>query len=104
MNQPLVPKMRGSGRRRSWSRGTASRSTPQANQVQIGVIVDTSFLGVSKRYVVRMPWGQEITAFEQNTGIRGGMAPGTQVDVRWRPEIAFLLDASQDIHAGAQEE
>ena len=65
-----------------------------------GVIVDTSFIGVSTQYLVRTAWGQEITAFEQNTGARGVMSPGTAVDFTWRPEFAFLLDASQDVSAG----
>jgi spermidine/putrescine transport system ATP-binding protein len=65
-----------------------------------GTIVDTSFIGVSTQYVVRTAWGQEITAFEQNTGARGVLAPGTAVDFTWRPEFAFLLDASQDVSAG----
>ena len=30
--------------------------------------------------------------------------PGTKVDVSWRPEFAFLLDASQDVEAGREEE
>jgi len=61
-----------------------------------------SFVGVSMQYLVRMPWGQELTAFEQNTGLRSLLAPGTKVDVSWRPEYAFLLDASQDVHAGIE--
>jgi spermidine/putrescine transport system ATP-binding protein len=51
-----------------------------------------------------MPWGDEMIAFEQNTGARGLMSPGTKVDVSWRPEFAFLLDASQDVEAGREEE
>ncbi|MFT4082482.1 MAG: ABC transporter ATP-binding protein [Nocardioides sp.] len=74
------------------------------NHMRGAVIVDTSFIGVSTQYVVRMPWGQELTVFEQNTGARGVMAPGTTVDVSWRPEFAFLLDANQDVNAGTEEE
>lgn len=66
-------------------------------------IVSTSFIGVSTQYVVRTAWGQEIAAFEQNTGARGVMPPGTAVDFSWRPEFAFLLDASQDASAGIEE-
>ncbi|GAA1962573.1 ABC transporter ATP-binding protein [Nocardioides panacihumi] len=68
------------------------------------VIVDSSFIGVSTQYVVKMPWGREMMAFEQNTGARGVLAPGTKVDVSWRPEFAFLLDASQDVDAGIEED
>jgi spermidine/putrescine transport system ATP-binding protein len=69
-----------------------------------GTIVDTSFIGVSTQYVVRTAWGQEISAFEQNTGARGVMAPGTAVDFSWRPEFAFLLPPDQDVAAGTEEE
>ena len=74
------------------------------NHMTGGVITDVSFVGVSTQYLVRMPWGQELMAFEQNTGRRGVLAHGTKVDVSWRPEFAFLLPASQDVHAGVVEE
>ncbi len=69
------------------------------------VVVDASYIGVSTEYTLRMPWGQEIICFEQNTGRRGGLVPvGTKVDVSWRPEFAFLLDSSQDATAGTEED
>jgi len=74
------------------------------NHMNGGFITDVSFIGVSTQYQVKMPWGQEIIAFEQNTGARGILAPGTKVDVSWRPEFAFLLDASQDAKAGIEED
>lgn len=74
------------------------------NTLSGGVITDTSFIGVSTQYQVRMPWGQEIMAFEQNTGARGVLPPGTKVSVTWRPEFAFLLDASQDVNAGIEDD
>jgi spermidine/putrescine transport system ATP-binding protein len=65
-----------------------------------GTVIDTSFIGVSTQYVIKTAWGEEIAAFEQNTGARPVLAPGTAVDFSWRPEFAFLLDASQDASAG----
>jgi spermidine/putrescine transport system ATP-binding protein len=73
------------------------------NHMTGGVVTDVSFVGVSTQYLVRMPWGQELMVFEQNTGHRTMLAPGTKVDVSWRPEFAFLLDASQDVNAGIEE-
>src|SRR3954470_5893984 len=35
-----------------------------------GVVSDVSFVGVSTQYLVRMPWGQELQVFAQNTGHR----------------------------------
>lgn len=73
------------------------------NHMSGAVVTDVSFVGVSTQYLVRMAWGQELMAFEQNTGSRPIIGVGTKVDVSWRPEFAFLLDASQDVHAGIEE-
>ncbi|MGI9084312.1 MAG: ABC transporter ATP-binding protein [Aeromicrobium sp.] len=69
-----------------------------------GHVTDVSFVGVSTQYMVRMPWGQELMVFEQNTGSRRMLPAGTKVDVSWQPEYAFLLDASQDASAGIEDE
>jgi len=69
-----------------------------------GHITDVSFVGVSTQYMVKMPWGQEIMVFEQNTGARRMLSTGTKVDISWQPEYAFLLDASQDASAGIEED
>lgn len=74
------------------------------NVVGGGVISDVSFIGVSIQYLVRMPWGQELTVFTQNDGSRGLFAVGAPADLCWRPEHTFLLDASQDASAGAEAE
>jgi len=74
------------------------------NHLDGGVVTDVSFVGVSTQYLVRMPWGQELQVFEQNTGRRRLFAHGEKVDVSWRPEYAFLLDASQDVNAGIEED
>jgi spermidine/putrescine transport system ATP-binding protein len=65
-----------------------------------GTVSDVSFIGVSTQYLVRMPWGQELTVFEQNSGTRDGFRVGDRVDLRWLPAHTFLLDAEQDAHAG----
>ncbi len=74
------------------------------NTIPGGVITDASFVGVSTQYLVKMPWGQELQVFEQNTGRSRLFRQGEQVELSWRPEYAFLLDASQDAFAGAQED
>jgi spermidine/putrescine transport system ATP-binding protein len=72
------------------------------NSVPGGVVSDVSFVGVSTQYLVRMPWGQELQVFAQNTGHRRLHRQGEPVELSWRPEYAFLLDHSQDASAGAQ--
>ncbi|HET6153514.1 MAG TPA: ABC transporter ATP-binding protein [Marmoricola sp.] len=74
------------------------------NHLDGGIVTDVSFVGVSTQYMVRMPWGQELQVFEQNTGRRRLFNKGETVDLSWRPEYAFLLDASQDVNAGIEED
>jgi spermidine/putrescine transport system ATP-binding protein len=67
-----------------------------------GIVVDASFTGVSTQYVVRLPWGQDLAAFAQNTG-RGAVLPvGERVAAAWEPEHTFVLDGSEDAEAGVE--
>jgi spermidine/putrescine transport system ATP-binding protein len=75
-----------------------------SNVLQAGVVSDVSFTGVSTQYLVRMPWGQELTVFEQNTGARDIFRVGEVVDLRWREEHTFCLDAAQDARAGVEDD
>jgi spermidine/putrescine transport system ATP-binding protein len=80
---------------------TNGASTPSGtNLLGGGVVSDVSFIGVSTQYLVRMPWGQELTVFQQNSGVVDIVTTGQQVDLHWAPEHTFLLDADQDAHAG----
>jgi spermidine/putrescine transport system ATP-binding protein len=71
-----------------------------ANTLPGGIVTDVSFIGVSTQYLVRMPWSQELTVFEQNTGARDSFQVGDRVALHWSPGHTFLLDADQDAHAG----
>ncbi|MGL5810495.1 MAG: ABC transporter ATP-binding protein [Nocardioides sp.] len=73
-----------------------------AGLVANGVVTDASFIGVSTQYLVRMPWGQELMACEQNTGAREQFRVGDAVDLQWVPEHTFVLDARQDSQAGVE--
>ena len=72
----------------------------ESNQLSGGTVSDVSFTGTSTQYLVRLRSGQELTVFEQNTGVRSPMTAGAQVDLRWARRHTFALDGSQDIHAG----
>ncbi len=78
-----------------------SEDLEDGNQLTGGVVSDVSFVGVSTQYLVRMPWGQELMVFEQNTGQRQSFKSGDEVDLAWSPQHSFLLDADQDAAAGA---
>ena len=84
----------------------APGTTPQngGNVLGGGVVTDASFTGVSTQYLARMPWGQELMVFEQNTGVQKHFSVGDVVDLHWVPDHTFLLDARQDATAGVQRE
>ncbi|GAA3541569.1 polyamine-transporting ATPase [Aeromicrobium flavum] len=85
----------------------AAAGTPidaPGNHIEGGIVTDVNYVGVSTEYLVRMPWGQEIGAFAQNTGHQDILPVGSQVDLSWRPEFAFLLDSDEDPNAGKEEQ
>ena len=61
------------------------------------------FRSVSTQYLVRMPWGQELQVFSQNTGRTRMFTVGEKVELSWRPEYAFCLDINQDAAAGVDD-
>jgi spermidine/putrescine transport system ATP-binding protein len=67
-----------------------------------GVVTDVSFIGVSTQYIVRLPWGQELTVFAQNNGVDAGAHRGDEVILLWAPAHTFALDADEPIDAGAE--
>lgn len=77
-----------------------SETVDGSNRLAGGTVSDVSFIGVSTQYLVRMPWDQELTVFEQNSGARDSFRVGDPVDLHWAPAHTFLLDADQDAHAG----
>jgi spermidine/putrescine transport system ATP-binding protein len=68
-----------------------------------GVVTDASFTGVATHYLVELPWGQEITVVQQNDGTPP-LRRGEPVTVTWAAAHGFGLDASQDAHAGEEQE
>lgn len=80
---------------------TDSQPHPGLDVLPGGVIIDTSFIGVSTQYLVRMPWGQELVVFEQNRESTRILTAGTNVSLGWNPEHSFGLSADQDAAAGA---
>lgn len=67
------------------------RGAGSVNEVP-GTVTDVSFTGLSTQYLVRTPWGQEISVFAQNAGGERRVTVGQQVTVAWRPEHTFPLD------------
>jgi spermidine/putrescine transport system ATP-binding protein len=57
-----------------------------------GTVTDVSFTGLSTQYLVRTPWGQEVSVFAQNAGGEQRVVTGDAVTVAWRAEHTFPLD------------
>lgn len=72
------------------------------NRLPGGVVVDVSFTGVSTQYLVRMPWGQELTVFAQNLGLFSRHEVGSEVVLSWETGHTFLL--AGDATAGTEVE
>jgi spermidine/putrescine transport system ATP-binding protein len=49
---------------------------------------------------VRAPWGQSLTAFEQNVVVGDRSEPGDEVILHWAPEHTFGLDGGENVFAG----
>lgn len=79
-----------------------SETDDGSNLLAGGVVSDVSYVGVSTQYLVRLPWGQELMVFEQNTGARDSFRAGDRVDLHWMPAHTFLLDATQAADAGVE--
>jgi spermidine/putrescine transport system ATP-binding protein len=69
----------------------ATEQVPAGHQGVRGIVTDSSYMGVSTQYLVRAPWGDELTVFVPNSGVAAPIAVASEVTVFWRPEHAFLL-------------
>jgi spermidine/putrescine transport system ATP-binding protein len=58
----------------------------------VGVVSDASFTGVATTYLVRMPWGQELTVTQPNDGTARAVL-AEQVTIAWDPHHAFVIGA-----------
>ncbi|MCX6434933.1 MAG: TOBE domain-containing protein, partial [Actinobacteria bacterium] len=72
----------------------------EANSFGGGVITDISFVGVSTQFQIQMPWGQELSVFEQNDGGASHLQKGDTVTLSWKPSFTFALDGRSDVDAG----
>jgi spermidine/putrescine transport system ATP-binding protein len=73
---------------------------PAHHNVVSGIVTDVSYTGVSTQYLIRAPWGQELTVFEQNVVVGDRCDVGDPVVLHWEPSHTFGLDGSSDIYAG----
>jgi spermidine/putrescine transport system ATP-binding protein len=78
------------------------RVPPGSNVLGGGVVTDAGFTGTSTQYGVRLPSGQRLTAFAQNTGRAAVVPVGSVVTVCWDPAHTFGLDGAEDATAGTE--
>ena len=82
----------------------AGAEVPAGRNTLTGVVTDASFVGVSTQYLVALPWGQELIAFEQNATTGDRPMVGETVAVSWEPNHTFGLDGGEDLNAGIDDE
>ncbi|MGK5738446.1 ABC transporter ATP-binding protein [Micromonospora sp. URMC 103] len=64
---------------------------PVGHQHLTGVVTDASYVGVSTQYLLRTPWGAELSVFAANSGAAQRVAVGVEAVAHWDPRHAFLL-------------
>lgn len=70
---------------------------PSGNNTLEGTVVDVSYAGVSTQYLITLPWGQNITVFEQNVIVGDRSSVGDRVLVHWSPEHTFGLAGGETL-------
>jgi spermidine/putrescine transport system ATP-binding protein len=66
--------------------------TPATHNQVHGVLTDTCYAGVSTEYLLKTPWGQEMSVFSANAAAGEPLSPGTEVVAHWYPPHSFVLD------------
>lgn len=72
---------------------------PSGNNTLEGSVVDVSYAGVSTQYLIELPWGQNITVFEQNVIVGDRSSVGDSVLIHWAPEHTFGLAGGETLLA-----
>ena len=79
---------------------TSDERVPEGHNRVRGVVTDVSYTGVSTQYLIRVPWGAEFVAFEQNVLVGDRCGVGDPVILHWSPANTFGLSA--DATVGSQ--
>jgi spermidine/putrescine transport system ATP-binding protein len=77
----------------------APAATPDGANALEGTVVDTSYLGVSTQYLVRLGSGESVTVYEQNqtrTARSSLHGAGEVVALTWAPEHTFVVPGGED--------
>ena len=67
-------------------------TTPDGHNQVRGVLTDTCYAGVSTEYLLKTPWGQEMSVFSANAAAGEPLQPGTEVVAHWYAPHSFVLD------------
>ena len=81
---------------------TIAGDAPSHGNFVEGSVASALFTGVSTQYEVATRGGDLIGVFVQNLRPGAVLDPGTAVRLTWDAGFAFILDGSEDPHAGAQ--
>jgi spermidine/putrescine transport system ATP-binding protein len=77
--------------------GTSDVSDASRNAIE-GVVLDSSYLGVSTQYLVETPDGRRLVVYAQNLETSGAsevLADGQRVRLTWKPQHTFVIAAEE---------
>jgi spermidine/putrescine transport system ATP-binding protein len=66
-----------------------------------GTVLDASYIGVSTQYLVETGDGHRLTVYAQNletSGASGALADGQPVQLTWKPQHTFVIEAAEHVH------
>ncbi|MFG1673203.1 ABC transporter ATP-binding protein [Micromonospora sp. NPDC049282] len=72
---------------------------PDGRNAVSGVLTDICYAGVSTEFLLRTPWGQEMSVFTANSDPDARLVPGAEVTAHWHPRHSFVLprdDSARD--------
>lgn len=73
--------------------GGADAADASRNEIE-GVVLDSSYIGVSTQYVVETPDGRRLVVYAQNLETSGAsevLADGQPVRLSWKPQHTFVI-------------
>lgn len=72
---------------------------PVGHNILEGTVIDVSYAGVSTQYLIKLPWSQNVTVFEQNVIVGDRSSVGDPVLIHWAPEHTFGLAGGETVLA-----
>lgn len=77
--------------------GSSENADASRNAIE-GIVLDSSYVGVSTQYIVETPDGRRLVVYAQNLETSGSsevLADGQRVRLTWNPQHTFVISAGE---------